>query len=353
MRGSVDQAIAVIGAGLSGLVCAQQLVSQGRRVQVFDKGRGVAGRLSLRRVLPGDDRSLIGRWQGAPLQFDHGAQYFTARSDEFRQQTSSWQNRGLVQVWEGDFPTLSEGELGPDPGSGSPRYVGVPGMNELCKDLAEWLDVSSGVRVTQLLRQPGGWRLQIETLRTEEPAEVEETFAAVVCTIPAPQAIELLPAEVAFRDELASVRLAPCRCALLAFAEPIPVSFSGAFVQNSPLRWIAREQSKPRRPQEYDTWVLHASPEWSRETVQEPNEHLSAQLLKAFSEALGLPLSPPVYFAMHRWLYAIPEVHLEQGCLVDPLLQLVAAGDWASGARVEGAYLSGLSAARVVNNLLS
>lgn len=349
----MEQAIAVIGAGLSGLVCAQQLVRQGKRVRVFDKGRGVAGRLSLRRVPPGDDRSLTGRWQGAPLQFDHGAQYFTARSDEFSRQTSAWQDQGLVEVWEGEFPTLDRGELGPDPGSGSPRYVGVPGMNELCKDMAEDLEVTCGVRVTQLQRESQGWRLQVDNLQTEEPEQVEETFAAVVCTIPAPQAVELLPAEVAFREKLESVRLAPCRCALLAFAEAVPVSFSGAFVQNSPLRWLAREQSKPGRPQEYDAWVLHASPEWSLNTVQESNENLAAPLLEAFAEALGLPLPTPVYYAMHRWLYAIPEVHLEQGCLVDPLQKLIAAGDWASGARVEGAYLSGLSAARAVDRLLS
>ena len=61
--------IAVVGAGLSGLVVAEKLQSVGT-VEVFDKSRGAGGRMSTRYA--GD------------YEFDHGAQYFTARSDAFR-----------------------------------------------------------------------------------------------------------------------------------------------------------------------------------------------------------------------------------------------------------------------------
>ena len=42
--------VAIIGAGLSGLVCARSLADDGLRVQVFDKARGPGGRLSTRRA---------------------------------------------------------------------------------------------------------------------------------------------------------------------------------------------------------------------------------------------------------------------------------------------------------------
>ncbi len=58
--------VAVIGAGISGLMCARTLADHGCDVSVFEKSRGVSGRMSTRRV---DDS----------LSFDHGAQYFTAR----------------------------------------------------------------------------------------------------------------------------------------------------------------------------------------------------------------------------------------------------------------------------------
>lgn len=42
--------IAVIGAGLAGLSCAQALLQAGHAVHVFDKSRGPSGRMSTRRA---------------------------------------------------------------------------------------------------------------------------------------------------------------------------------------------------------------------------------------------------------------------------------------------------------------
>ena len=61
--------VAVVGAGLSGLVAAKRLADSGRSVVVIDKGRSVGGRLATRRI---HDATL-----------DHGAQFFTVRSAEF------------------------------------------------------------------------------------------------------------------------------------------------------------------------------------------------------------------------------------------------------------------------------
>jgi predicted NAD/FAD-dependent oxidoreductase len=52
---------AVIGAGISGLICARTLAQHGWLVTVFEKGRGVGGRMAVRRTEAG-------------LAFDHGAQ---------------------------------------------------------------------------------------------------------------------------------------------------------------------------------------------------------------------------------------------------------------------------------------
>ena len=42
--------IAVIGAGIAGLVCAQQLSQAGYSVVVVEKSRGLGGRLATRRL---------------------------------------------------------------------------------------------------------------------------------------------------------------------------------------------------------------------------------------------------------------------------------------------------------------
>ena len=57
--------LAIIGSGLSGLTLANHLKDE-FDVTVFEKSRGVGGRLATRRV--------------DTYAFDHGAQYFTART---------------------------------------------------------------------------------------------------------------------------------------------------------------------------------------------------------------------------------------------------------------------------------
>ena len=61
--------VAVIGAGIAGLACARELARADARVTVFERSRGLGGRLGTRR-------------QGN-LAFDHGAQYITSRSHSF------------------------------------------------------------------------------------------------------------------------------------------------------------------------------------------------------------------------------------------------------------------------------
>ncbi|RYF72060.1 MAG: FAD-dependent oxidoreductase, partial [Cytophagaceae bacterium] len=58
----------ILGAGLAGLTAARELTRQGHTILIFDKGRGVGGRLATRRIADG--------------RADHGAQYSSARSPE-------------------------------------------------------------------------------------------------------------------------------------------------------------------------------------------------------------------------------------------------------------------------------
>ena len=61
--------VAVIGAGLSGLAARE--LSESSEVTVFEKSRGYGGRMATR--------------YGGDFEFDHGAQFFTARSAEFQE----------------------------------------------------------------------------------------------------------------------------------------------------------------------------------------------------------------------------------------------------------------------------
>ncbi len=324
---STAQPIAVIGAGISGLTAARQLAGAAP-VTVFEKARGVGGRTSTRRA--------------APWAFDHGAQYVTVRDADFAARVAAWEAAGLLVRWPERIVDLEAGRTAPR-ASEHARYVPVPGMNALCKHLAEGLDVRAGTRIQRVERENDAWRL-VDTGGTEHGP-----FETVLVSAPPRQAADLLAPAPALQQAAASIRMAPCWAVMLAFDEPLGLAFDAAKVRRSPLAWIARNSTKPDRPPGGgEAWLLHASAAWSDAHVDDEGADVIAALLAAFAEATRARVPTPVHSAAHRWLYAQTGEPLGAPCLWDGERRLGVCGDWLLGDRVEAAWLSGRALAHAV-----
>jgi len=369
--------VAIVGAGLAGLSCAQALRSAGLQVTVLDKSRGVAGRMSTRR--------------GEGWQADHGAQYFTARDPAFAAEVARWMAAGVAAPWTphiavlgGDDPlrdvrgslggVVSGGDSGGavggalgGPGEGGlVRHVGVPRMTSPAQWLAEGLGVRTGHTVQSVQHDGTQWRLG-----TAEHGWLPEAFDALVLAMPAPQADTLLRQGVteldgagaethagvhagarALADVAAAVTMRGCWALMLRFDAPVDLPFDAAFVNAGPLRWMARDSHKPGRPASAsasafggETWVLHASAEWSEAHIEDTPEAASQALLAAFA---GWGGPSPAACTAHRWRYADslpPPTGLRHWL---PELGLGLCGDWLAAGKVEGAWLSGQALAMQV-----
>lgn len=324
--------IAVIGAGLAGLVCASRLQASGQRVTLYEKNPESGGRMHTRQ------NELGG--------FDLGAQYFTASSAAFKKQVAAWRKTGCVESWEGRLVRLDHGKASAA-GGRQQRWVAVPGMDALCRQLAQQLDVRYEQRVTAIERHGAAWllKLQCDSVAIEASAG---PFDAVLVAVPAPQAAALLQVVPALAKQAARVSSAPCWALALGFHDSLQLPYDGAWVQGSRLGWIARETSKPqRRPGEH--WVAHATPAWSLEHLEDEPERARDKLLKAFHEATGSPMQP-LYAEAQRWRFAQASQLLADDCLWQPKQGIGACGDWfAAGldgeGRIENAYLSGAALA--------
>jgi photolyase PhrII len=319
--------IAVIGAGLSGLAAARILTDQRHQVVVFEKSRGCGGRAATRRAAP----------SGAPaFGVDHGAQYFTARDPRFLRRVQSWSEQGLVAPWSGRIGAFNGERLTPA-GQDTERWVGVPGMSALGRGLAAGLDLRFETKVVPPRRVGREWLLADEQGRTLG------RFDRVVISAPAPQAAELLSAAPRLAAQAACVDYTPCWTLMIALAADTEVPFDGVFVNWGPLRWVARNRSKPGRsaPGQPETWVLQADPGWSKKHLDAPRERVEAALLEAFATVTGIANADPIWQQSHSWLYSLVDSPLESGCLWDAGVGIGACGDWCNGARIEGAWLSG------------
>ena len=313
--------IAVIGAGMAGLACASELARADAQVTVFERARGLGGRLSTRRL--GD------------VAFDHGAQFITARSRPFVHYCESARRAGLLAAWE---PRLMEDGRSWDSPIGE-WWVARPGMSALVRPLTRSVLVRNGITVHEILPGQRGWELLTDAGRQDA------TFDAVAVAVPAPQALALLgPHGRGFRH-LASVHMTPCWAGLYRFDTPIDVGAEARRCTQGPIGWACCDSSKPGRANRPQTWVVHATPAWSTAHLELDLVDAAQRLLQAFSEAVGQPLPQPAYSSAHRWRHALVEKPLGLPCLVDEELAVGACGDWCIAPRVEAAYESGRSLA--------
>jgi hypothetical protein len=277
--------------------------------------------------------------RGEDWQCDHGAQYFTARHPDFRAEVERWVRAGVAATWAPGLQVLG-GSPDRVPDRALERFVGVPAMTAPARHLAQGLSLVTQTTVTQLQRAADRWQLS-----TVERGPLVDRFDAVLLATPAPQAAVLLrqPAP-ALAARAGSANMRGSWALMLRFAAPVELPFDGAFVNEGPLRWIARDNSKPGRGGR-ETWLLHATAEWSEAHLERNANEIAARLLPAFSQ-LGGPT--PQAWTAHRWRYADTEPALDTGCVWEPDLGLGLCGDWLNGGKVEGAWLSGSALAQQV-----
>ncbi len=326
--------ILIIGGGLAGLTAARELTRQGHTVTVLDKGRSVGGRLATRRL--GNGRA------------DHGAQYFSAQSPEFKALTHEMQQAGVVHEWH-----LEQS----DPASfRHPRWVGSEGMNGIAKYLAKGLKIWTGCLVTHVLPTKNGWLLTAET----EGNPLTINADVLIVTLPAPQALALwqasgLSLSEADRAALAAIEYAPCLAVMLQLSQASKLPKPGGLKQtdgdqqHSPVAWLADNAQKGISPNQ-PTLTLHASHEFSQHHVDDTDQEALIPALLA-DVARYVPAETITAQQIHRWRHSNAiKRHPKPFLAAQAHASLFFGGDGFGNGNVEGAFLSGWSIARAVKD---
>ena len=226
------------------------------------------------------------------------------------------------------------------------RFVGTPNMESLAEHLGSELPFELNTEVATVIQVGNGYQL---TSRDGNPLG---EFDVVLWNCPPNQVEKLLPKNCDWRAELAKVEMVPCWAVMVAFENRWDVPFDGAFVNDGGLSWIARNSSKPGRPKEMDTWVLHSNVEWAKSNLELSKEDAIHNLKEEAERVTGIAMPAVRIARSHRWLYSRPTESLTERALWDESHRLGACGDWCGGPRVEGAIRSGMAlAGRVLGSL--
>ena len=314
--------IAIVGAGISGLMAATYLAEKGKNSVIFDKGRGPGGRMSTRRF--------------GEFRLDHGAQFFTVRDPRFEKYVQSWEKAGVAKIWCKGFSGA---------GDGHPRFCGTEGMNYIPKWLAGQLDVRTGHKVKSVRFVNQSWHLDFE----ESPSVSADQL---LMTSPVPQTIALLEAgqvELASstKNYLSLISYDPCIAMMVLPKDPLSLPEHGGWqINEEPLQFVADNQLKGL-PNPGQALTFHLGPQTSTEHWESEPEKL-IELVRGELRERGKELEIE-NIQIHRWRFSQPaRLHDESFLVAEGVQNLVFAGDAFAGPKIEGAALSGLSAAQAM-----
>jgi renalase len=307
--------VAIIGAGLSGLSCAQALHAAGVNVHIFERSSSIGGRCATQ------------LWQGHLV--DLGVQFFTAQSAEFKKEllTRLRQFRPIVS------PILDHtNQIVADPAG--PRFYVLQGNNYFAHVLSHGLDVRLNTQVESLKFRSGG----VECLG--------ETYQAVVSSVPGPHTQHL------FNLSLPQAEFEPCLVALLEYAGGDLGRARECYGRIIPggkeiIRASYCENNKVGRIVGNKTvFVVEAGAHFSREFIDAPSDAYLPELARKHEELWGISAGHLTASFGHAWPYA-RSVHSVPNQLRLPAGAFIC-GDSRTESTVEKVWINGNKAAKEV-----
>ena len=318
--------IAVIGAGIAGLVAARDLVDAGHEVVVFEKSRGLGGRMAARRA---EGEAVV----------DHGLPVLDVPRDGVL--------AGFVVDLAADdlVEVVAPGE--PVPGrstEGAPQLAWASGMTRLPKAMAHGLEVVTATRIAAI--RADGDMLEV----AQDQGNTLGTYDWVVVTAPGAQAADLLDHSPRGAVRAADMRAVAYDMAVMVLAGVAvePPEWFAHRPLTGPIAYITNEAAKDRPPVDgVASFVARLGADASEDLMEESDAAVLGEVLPALAKVLGKPATKPAWTQVKRWRYSTTRDRLDQGALNPEGTRVLVAGDAvAAGPRMEDVAATGRWAAQ-------
>ena len=312
--------IAIIGSGMAGLTLAKQLGPRAN-ITLFEKSRGLGGRMATR--------------YAHDFDFDHGAQFFVAKTEAFRQFLSPLVDAGVIAPWLARFAEFNGSECHRvvEWEAEYPHYVGVPGMNAIGKYLGQDETIYLNTTIESIHRVNEQWMLVTNDKNSHGP------FDWVISTAPVAQSIQLMPLSFCHQETMQSIKMQACFSLMLGFDTPQILPFDAALIKQADISWVSVMHTKPGRPSTYGL-LVHATNRWADCNFERNDADITEHLRSEVARVLRIDTGNASHVALHKWRYANCKKHTLAAPLIDVQNQLAVCGDWCIQGNIEAAFTS-------------
>ena len=314
----------IIGSGVSGSTIAY-LLSKNYNVQIFDKARGVGGRASNKRFIKNQS-------------FDHGTQYISPKSKEFKKFIQFLHKKKELKIWDGnhlDF-TFQKKE-------NKEKYIGRKGNNVISKYYTKNIKKNFHTPVKSIFFNKFFWEIK---LNTKEIIKAK----SVIFTCPYPQLKKLAMKYLDKKLLKLKINMEPNITTMIAFKNQKKIPISSIKFNDEILTWAANENSKKRFNSSNSLWTLQSSVKWAKKTINiyKKNKKVENTLISKFLNFTGYKREKIIFKKTHGWKYSYNFHGSPYKSYWNEKLRIGVCADWLIGPKVESAWLSASDLAKKI-----
>ena len=305
--------LAIAGSGLSAIFTALTIKSQlDTNIVIFDKARGLGGRLATRRAENG--------------KFDHGAQYFDIST--------------LLDVPE--IQTLLDEKI-ISSNNNSDKFFSPGGMTNIAKFLLKGFDVKKEHKLLSISEIGGEYSLNFENSQSIICDDI-------ILSCPMPQTIEILRnSKIEYDDSemdtLTKLEYDPCIVIMVKSKNKISEYNKelGNMFTDQDISWVGDNTLKKVSVEE-NFYTVQCSPEFSFKhfdlEYDKTNDLLKKELTSIFGKGYEI-------LSNHKWRYSIPKNYYSnsESLVIKNNNFIGLCGDIFTNGKFDGAVRSGISIA--------
>ena len=272
----------VIGSGISGATIAN-LLNKKYQVSLYDKGRGPGGRASFKRI-----KGKIG--------FDHGTQYISPKTSEFKNFTNKLIKKKILKRWTGKHIFLN---LKKKENKKHIKIIGQHGNNDICKFLLKKIKYYYQSEVKKIYYKDKLWFLLFSDGKIR-------SFKGIVLTCPFPQLSKL--SKKFINNSFIRKKLKMDANITVMIAIKKIKNLPSSFLFDDPvLGWAGNENTKKRFKSKYDLWTLQSTFKWANKNINKNKKNLkknSKILIDKFFKLTKIKKTKVIYSINHGWKYS-------------------------------------------------
>ena len=308
----------VIGSGISGATIAN-LLNKKHTVDLYDKARGLGGRSSFKR---------LDKKRG----FDHGTQYFSPKTTEFKRFTKKLIEKKILKIWHGNHKFLSDKKK---ENKKHVKVIGRKGNNDISKYLLKNVRCYFQSELKKINFQNRKWNLIFNN------GEIRN-YENLILTCPFPQLKKLSKKYIKNSFIKEKIKM-DANITILIEIKKTNLGYSSFLFNDRILGWAGYENSKKRFKSKSDLWTLQSTFNWANKKINQ-NKVLKKTnakiLIDKFFKLTGIKRTKVLFSLNHGWKYSSNSKPLKLKSYWNSRLNLGVCADWFNGPRLESGWIS-------------